>query len=515
MAKLKPADIKKLVNKRFDEKKTVLTLWQSLAENFYPERADFTLKRNVGYEISDNLLASAPIMMRRDLGNAFGSMLRDGSNWFNMTVEDIDKPGKEWMQWATKRQSKTMYKRESRFVRSAKEGDHDYAAFGQYVMSIQPNRNYNGILYNTWHLRDCAWWDGEDGEVCGVARDWNPQLNQILQYFNEKNLHPNMLKNKQDGMLTEHKIYHTFFPNEEYGEDNPKKYVSVFLDVVNEHIIEETFTDRKMYIVPRFQHMTGAAYAISPAAMIALPDARMLQAMTHTLMEAGERHARPPLMATIKAVTSSVDLNPDGLTWIKDDYDQKTGRALEPLYQDRGGFPIGLELRDSILETLSDAFYLSKLNLPEVSREMTAYEVSERMKQYRREVLPLFAPMEHEANAQICERTFDLMMDMGMFGSAYDIPESLRGKDVEFKFESPLSIAEEEKKITQFQQIGEILAQATQFDQSAPLNIDIDEALREAVQATGAPEKWLASIEEVVQSRAMAQQEAAEMQAAG
>ena len=505
------ADLKGLAQKQFALQNPMMSLWQTLADNFYPERADFTRKNNTGSEFGDNLLSSYPVMMRRDLGNALSAMLRDGE-WFKMGINGTpDHEGQMWLDWASKRQYKIMYDRGANFVRATKEGDHDYTAFGGAVLSIEPNRKYNGLLFRTWHLRDCAWWEDENGQVCGVARKWVPYLRQLASFFGTSKLHPNMIRQMEKNQFADADIMHIHFPVEQYGDESRFEYVSIYLDMTNNHIIEKTYTNSKHYMVPRFQTVSGSAYAYSPAAITALPDSRMLQAMTHTLMEAGERYARPPLIGVGgKVISSAVDLTGDGITWYDPEYDERNGPALRPLYQDRGGFPIGLELRSGIIDVLASAFYINKLSLPDIGRDMTAYEVQERMKQYRRENLPLFAPIEAEYNGQLCEIAFQLSVEMGMLGSPKDIPESLREQDVVFKFESPLTESEEEKKANRFQQVSQALAEAIQMDPGIRHNFNFDEAFRDAVQGVGAPEKWLNPIEMVMQGR---QNDAAQAQA--
>ena len=49
--------------------------------------------------------------------------------------------------------------------------------------------------------------------------------------------------------------------------------------------------------------------------MAALPDARLLQAMTYTLLEAGEKTTNPPMVVTKGAVRSDVSIFAGGLTW--------------------------------------------------------------------------------------------------------------------------------------------------------------------------------------------------------
>ncbi len=487
----------------FATQRPMLSLYQTIADHFYPERADFTITRNVGSEIADLIIDSYPVLARRDLGNSFSAMLRDG-HWYDMVAEDTNHMGNMWMEWATQRLMKLQKRRDSNFVRATKEGDHDYAAFGQLVMSIEINKQRNGLLYRAWHLRDCAWFEDETGQVAGVSRKWKPKLHEALQYFGEDKVHPKMLERKMDEPFKDTEFRHLILPAHMYGDDEIESkypYVSLWLDVANEHMVEEQGLFHKHYAVPRFQTIAGSAYAYSPATIASLPNARLLQAMTHTLLEAGERYARPPLLATMKAIRSDVDLSSDGITWVDDEYDQRTGAALAPLRMDKGGFPYGADMRQGVTEILASTFYLDKLSLPDISRDMTAYEVADRMKQYRRENLPLFAPIESEYNGQLCEQSFQLALQAGLLGSPYDIPKSLQGADVEFKFQSPLTESETEKKANQYQQVSRMLAESVELDPGLRHNINLDVAFRDAVDGTGAPERWLADIEQVAQGR--------------
>src|SRR3990167_6442792 len=72
--------------------------------------------------------------------------------------------------------------------------------------------------------------------------------------------------------------------------------------------------------------------------------------------------------------------------------------------------------------------------------------------------------MESEYNGAICDVTFDLLLRNGAFGSMRDIPRSLLGKEVRFRFESPLQEAIEREKVQRF---------------------------RELLKAVGVPAKWI------------------------
>jgi len=499
----------------FKSQSVAVSLWQTLADNFYPERADFLLTRNMtGLEMANNTVDSFPILARRDLGNSFHAMLRD-ARWFEITAgadTEADREGKLWLEWATNRQYKIMQDRSSNFERAVKIGDHDFATFGNAVLSLEPNKTRTGVIYRPWHLRDCAWEENESGQVETVVRKWDPTLHQLVRIFGEKALTPALREKYNKNPFCTTRVYHMTIPSDLSGDEEMTRYknCSYFVLESEKTMLEYKGINYAYYIVPRFQTIAGSPYGYSPATMAALPDARTLQSMTFTLLEAGERYARPPMVATSKVITGVVDLSPNGITWVDNEYDERLGQALRSLDQNKGGYPIGAAERNRVYETLQKSFYLDTLSLPLGDKEMTAYEVQERMKQYRRTNLPLFAPMERDYNGQICEATFDLMLMMGQLGSPQDIPKSL-GTDVEFKYVSPLTSDEEEEKMNQFARIRQELAEAAQLDAGVLDNFDFDEAIRDSIQGVDAPVNWTRPYDEVTQVREarLAQQAAA------
>src|SRR3990172_3644068 len=147
-------DIKQLrevSDKLFTKRTRFISTLQEIAEQFYPERADFTVIKDLGDQFAEDLMTSYPLMMRRELGDQIGIMLRPTSKeWFHMKPQDQDREthdAKLWLERANKIQRKATYATSAKFERATKEADHDFAAFGQNVISIRPNRLANGLLY--------------------------------------------------------------------------------------------------------------------------------------------------------------------------------------------------------------------------------------------------------------------------------------------------------------------------------------------------------------------------------
>ena len=501
----------------FNKRGSLLSLWQEIAELFYPERADMTSQRYIGAELATNLMTSYPIIARRDMGNAFGAMLRPSQKeWFKASTNHQDKEdteAKQWLEWATGMQRRAMYDRNSLFTRATKEGDHDFAAFGQAVLSVEMNQKRDGLLYRCWHLRDCAWQENAEGKVETLHRKWKPTCIDLVKLFS--NVHSKVRDKLLKTPYDEVNVRHIVMPSEEYAEmEDGKKfkqpYVSIWIDVDNNHEMECVGSWTPIYIVPRWQTVSGSQYAHSPAIVAALPDGRLIQQMTRVLLEAGEKAVDPPMIGVKEAIRSDIALYAGGFTAIDAEYDERLGDVLRPLNLDKSGLNFGLEMIQDIRHQLSDAFYLSKLNLPPVGAPgMTAYEVGQRVQEFIRNTLPLFEPMEMDYNGQLCDLTFTTLL-YNSPEMRNSIPKSIAGADINFTFQSPLHEAVEKLKLSQFMEANQVIASAINLDPSTQHIIDGKKATRDVLEAV-MPAKWMRTEMEVDE---MAAADAAQRQTA-
>jgi hypothetical protein len=488
----------------FGKRGTLVSMFQEIGDQFYPERADFTVTRTLGDQFAENLSTSYPVLVRRDLGNSIGTMMRPTSiDWFHMRAkrdEREDQPAKEWLEWATGVQKRAMYDRRSMFTRASKESDHDVAAFGQSVKTVELNRNGDGLLYRCWHLRDVVWAESVEGQIDTIHRKWKPTAADLCKLYGDR-VHVKV-KDKMVGAkkepFAEINCRHIVIPADQCDDEYPGKragvpWVEYMIDVDNCHVMECVGLAYRKYIIPRWQTVSGSQYSFSPATVCGLPEARLLQAMTRTLLEAGEKFTNPPMVAVQEAIRSDLSIYAGGVTWVDSEYDERLGEVLRPLSQDRGGMPIGFEMQSTAMALLKEAFFLNKLDLPSNGPEMTAYEVGQRVQEYIRHAAPLFEPLEDEDNGAVCESTFDLLLRGGAFGSVQDMPQSLRGQDIEFRFESPLHEAIERQKGQKFMEAKALLADTLALDPTAGAHIDIRTAFRDVLGSIGVPAKWMNS----------------------
>lgn len=469
-------------NKLFSEKQSLDSLWQNISEMFYPQRANFTTAHYIGAEYNHQT-SSYPALVCRDLGSQFAGMLRR-DDWFDLALADdeADTAGKQWLAGTAKRMRRLMYAQGTNFVRTTKEGDMDFAAFGQTVIQVAWWYQTNNVLYRSWHLKDCAWSEDATGEVDELHRKWKPTARELVDTFGEDKVHDSVLRILKETPTQKIECRSVMMPEED-------GYQLKTIDVEHRHDLEDLVLPYRPYIVPRWQTVSGSQYAHSPATIIGLPDARLIQDMNRILLDAGERAVDPPMVAQAEVVRGDMSLFAGGVTYVDKQYDERAGKALQPLLTDKSAIPLGMDMELNVRQTLAEVFFLNKLTLPPLE-QATAYEVRQRVQEYVRQALPIFEPVEQEYNQRLCESTFEICMRAGALGPMDDMPKSLQGREVEFTFTSPISDALERNKVGRFQEAAEILATVAQMDPTLAAEVDMKKALREAVEGSGSVE-WL------------------------
>lgn len=514
-------------DKLFEQRRVLIPYWQETAENFFPEEALFTTTNILGQDFASNLTTSFPLLVRRDLGDAFSSMQRPTeTDWFKMGTNREDREdnaAKRWMEWAGQSQRRAMYDPIAQFTKATKKGDHFYATFGQAVLSLQMNRNADALLFRHWHLRDVAWCENDEGVIDTVHRDWCNVTVRDLNRLMKGNIAPQLKKFLEKDPYHKVKCRHIVMPAEHYqtgtgpgpGKRWNQPFVSIYIDRDNSFVMVEEPEIDPVYIIPRWTCYTGSQYAFSPAVTAALPDARLLQSIALTLLEAGEKAVNPPMVLNKEAIRGEVDISAGSMIWEEANYDENR-ESVRLLVNDKSGIPLGMEMVQDLREQQRAAWYLDRLGLPAPDRTMTAFEANERVQEYVRRILPIVEPTEAEYNAQLCDRAFGRCQAGGMFGSIDDRPQSLRGgADIKFKFESPFRRALEEAKGQLFGAGVTLIEAGVALDPAVAAIPNAVVAMRDALSGIGWGAKWMNSEEDADAINAQKAQAQQAMQMAG
>jgi len=481
----------------FSKKEPWNSLAQDIAENFYPMRADFTSSLSLGSDFSLDIMESFPVQARETLGNTPNAMLRQG-DWFQVRtgIESIDEDptNARWLDYATRNYRRLVYDRRANFVSATIEADHDWVAFGNPVLSVEESPTRDHMLFRAWHPRDCAWMINEVGRIDHIQRKMKKTARNLVMRFKDK-VHPDIKLAAEKNPTQEFEIRHIVLPTDEiYGDDKARMrrfknmpFISCYIDVDHEQYLGEGGLPVFNYVVPRWRTLTGIAQGFSPASINALPDARMLQQLATIILEQGEKAVDPPIVASGNVFRDAVNIYAGGITYADLEADQKIQDAFQTL-NTSGGIGIGMEIKADVRQLITEAFLLNKLFLPD-SREMTAYETSVRMAEFRRAALPFFGPIESEYHLPLLDAGFQLALHNKQFDVG-DMPEALADRDVTFIFDSPLNTAEGRADVAAFQESVQILAGAAQFDQTIPTTMDFKKMTKDAVRGTGAKADW-------------------------
>jgi hypothetical protein len=142
---------------------------------------------------------------------------------------------------------------------------------------------------------------------------------------------------------------------------------------------------------------------------------------------------------------------------------------------------------------------------------MTATEVRRRIQEHIRAAAPISKPIQQTYNNPLCDGVFQLLREEGVFPFE-QMPESLQGRDIKFKFRSPLDELAEQNEAATFIEVRDtIIAPSAAIDPSIWEMVDLEQATRDAARSAGFKAKWLKPREAVEVAR---QQQAAQEQAA-
>ena len=504
-----------------------LPMWQSLADMYYPNRGGFTFPILQGQETQTEIYDTTPMLARRGLATAIDGLLKPSTTrWFWMKAKDEaineDDAAKAWFDAVGDRMWSALYDPLARFIQHSGAVDNDLAALGLGYLWIGENRNRDGLNFRSIHIGDCAIDENADGQVdtIYITRKWTAR--QAFQRFGEK-AGPKVLEclkednGKQSGKIFEYvqAIYPREDRDERYKNNLNMPFANCIVGKTDEHLVEESGFQEFPVAIPRWECSPGEIYPRSPG-MMALPDARTLQAMGHTLLVGGQRAVDPPTWVVDDAVLSAVRTFPGGLTVIDPEAAKASGGRPIGQLEMGANIPIGREMQDDYRKMVGNSFFKEVFSLPQ-DQNMTATEVMERKEEFIRTIGPTMGQLENDYIGVIVRRVFGILLRASVDVKGNPIeggpipppPDVLAGKDAEFEFMSPIQQArrmiEAHALSASFQLAGPVI----QIQPEAADNFDGDEIIRGLPDMFNMPHKFIRGKDRVAANRQARQQAAA------
>lgn len=502
--------IKSLVS-RFDYIKGRRDNWdthyQELADYMLPRKADIVRKRSRGEKRMELIYDGTALQAVDLLSASLHGMLTSGATpWFHLDMKDVeigrDDDVQEWLEDSSQRMIRAF--NQSNFETEVHEMYVDLVVFGTGCMFIEMEGEQ--LRFSTRHISEFYVQENQYGIVDTVFRMYKQPVRQVIQRFGFDAVSDNLRKRFEKRPDEDVEILHAVLPR--INRDPSKKdnknmpFASFYIDMQTKTLLSESGFEELPYIVPRFLKATGEVMGRSPA-MVALPDVKMLNLMSKTIIQAAQKQIDPPLLVPDDGFILPVRTQPGGLNF----YRAGTRDQITPL-NTGANIPIGLNMEDQRRMAIRSAFYVDQL-LSGATPNMTATEVVQRQEERMRVIGPVLGRLMNEMLRPLIDRVFGLMLRNEMLSVP---PELLQGRDVDIEYVSPLARAQKSSSLNSTMKALEVLLPLAQ---ALPVvdHLDPDGLVRHVTEALGVPKTALKSQREVNQAReARAQAEAEMMQ---
>jgi len=489
------------------------TFREELAELFLPNRQGFLGDETAGSERMDRILSSAPLLARRGLATAVSTMLRPpGRPWFSAQAFDerlnMSSDVRQWCEIVSSITYDAMYDPRAHMEANLAQADDDLVTFGTAIVRVGWDTKERHLKYKARSLNGVYLIADSVGEINGAIVEYpDYTLRQIIERFGEQNLTEQMkgdLQSSRPDLEKKYPLLHTCIPAKDAARFDiqvPGKgfeYVSVWTSVTDRQHLSIGGYYEFAYLTPRWDTTSGEIYGRSPA-MVALNDARLLQAMTEDFIEAGHLALRPPTYSAMDMINGPLELWAGGHTQINMLGAQGNAEPIRAIQM--GALPQGIaDFMSAVEQRIGAAFFRDVLELPSArEKDLTATEINARLDQYMRQAAPVFTRIEHNYNAPHVNRVFSILSRAGMYP---DPPPEIQGQPVKFTYESPIKVARQKAEALKIIEGMQMLLPSAQAFPSLLDNFDPDALARLTGAKLDLPESLFTPVEQMAAMRA-------------
>ena len=478
--------------------------YQELADYMLPRKADIVRKRARGEKRMELIFDGTALQSVDLLASSLHGMLTSGATpWFHLTLKD-DELGRDeevqaWLEDTSSRMMRAITM--SNFETEVHEMYVDLVVFGTGCMFVEMDKK--SMRFSTRHISEFYVAEDQFGIVDTVFRKYRLPARQAVQRFGIENVGKFIKKTFEKKPDEEVVVLHCVMPRKERDptkQDNKNMpFASMYICMETKMVMQESGFQEFPYVVPRFLKATGEVMGRSPA-MVALPDVKMLNLMSKTIIQAAQKLIDPPLLVPDDGFLLPVRTQPGGLNFFR----SGTRDTITPL-NTGANIPIGLNMEEQRRTAIRSAFYVDQL-LTGGSPNMTATEVVQRQEERMRVIGPVLGRLMNEMLRPMIDRVFALMLRADMLAPP---PEILQGLDVDVEYVSPLARAQKSSSLNSTMKALEILLPLAQALPVAD-HINADGLVNHIMDSLGVPKKVVKPQSEVDAAR---EEQAAQQQA--
>ncbi len=491
------------------ERSSLESLWQEIGELIKPMRADFTIQRAPGDRRAGRIFDATPALAAENLAAGLWGMITNSANdWFALrhTIDDLnqERPVRLWLDTCAARMRDAFAADGQRFYAKVLELYQDLVSFGTGVFYVDEAPGGGTLRFSCRHLAECYIAENDQEQIDTLIRRFTFSARQAVQRWGDLVSAPILRCVEHDEAERRFSFLHAVLPvadwpaaDEGFESQQPseRRFASIYVDIEGRTIVAEGGYFEFPYQIPRWSTSTRSLYGDSPA-LFALPDIKMLNAMSKTTIIAAQKIADPPILAPDEAAVRGVRTSPGGI--IYGGIDAAGRRLYEPLATG-GNINLGLEMEEQRRSAIREAFLFSLLVMVR-QPNATATEVLARQEEKLRLMGPHLGRIQAEFLDPLIGRVFAIMSRAGAFPPP---PPVLRDyPELRVTYVSPLARAQKASEGAAIVRTIEAMAPLAALKPELLDNFDGDEYARALAEAYGAPAKLLRDPRDVAALRA-------------
>jgi hypothetical protein len=405
---------------------------------------------------------------------------------------------------------------QSGFIAAASRVAMELPAYGTAIQWIGRKRGF-GPRFQARPLRACWIAENADGEIDTVYYAYRQPAWRVLALYPEAASIDKIVKAAagKDGESADVELLHVCEPRRGGKAGNPgegKPFADLVIAWEHKAVLTEAGYDSFPFQVPRLGVEDGSPYG-SGLAWRALPDAKVLNHMQEMTELGLELRVMPPTMTPGRLFGKPLDRRPGA----NNVYDTSAlgfmdaRNAIQRL-DVAGDVNLGVEYMSMLAQNVERALSVDWMRLL-ANPNMTATQTLEIRDQQLRGMASLVPGLDREWFGAGADRIMAVMGEEGLLAAP---PEDLAGLEVDWDYAGPLAIAQQRGLVDVATRLVELQRMALEADPTAMAVVAVEEGLRTAAEALGAPPAMLIPRETVEGMRAakQAQQEQAAQQQA-
>jgi len=486
------------------------SLWDDIAKFVIPRKENTYDAGTPGTNKNRHLYDGTSIHSNELLSSALHGMLTNpATEFFGLTsghsLLDQEDEVRRWFQQCVNITHNVL--NNTNFHTELHELYTDLGGFGTSVLLVEEDPKYI-LNFKTHPIYEVFIDEDSRGLVDTVYRSFKYSIRQIRQEFGDKVITKEMHEIELEKPDQKFEIIHAVFPrtdeftNTSFPKKNPKRFPVASFYVIKKYktVLSESGFDMFPFAVPRWTKISGEKYGRSPA-MKAMPDIKMLNEMSKTIIRSAQLAIAPPIQVTDTGMFRRVKMTPGAMNVVR------PGAEIKPIFTG-ADVRLGEQLVQDTRDRIRQAFFIDQLQLNE-GPQMTATEVMQRTEEKLRLMGPILGRQQFELLRPVVENVFSKLMKQGFYP---EMPESLQGLEINVQYSSTIARAQHAADIDNFSRWFGTTAPLFEINPAVIDNLDTDAVFRGTALALNVNQDFLKDQVEVEQKRAQDAQQQQQMQ---